>query len=337
MGAAEQTISLEVASLQLINMVAYGSSSRAHNRRTRAVTGLDLPPSDIRILEFLAGRPPLPLSRLASELGIDLAQASRQAAALEVGGHVVRMEDPSDRRRTLVRLSAETTALMDQWLLDWTSGYLTPVADWSLHDVADLTRWFVHTRECLEAALPDKSASTLPHRWNALIACETQDPVMRGFADSIVGLVSWVGQSGGFNDLLQFLDAPVGQHGYFTLRTISRRGPIPIAEVAEQLAIHPSQASKRIRQLVDLGLVDRAVDAFDRRSSLVRASSKGTALEQRVGTSQLDHFRRLLGELDPIDQLHWEPLMTRYLSALDDVAVSSGRWAGSAGEGLFSV
>jgi DNA-binding MarR family transcriptional regulator len=335
--ADQQDAALERVTLHLINMVAYGSSSRVQARRLRDVTGIDLPPSDIRVLEFLAGRDPIPLSALAMELGIDLAQASRQASALEASDHVVRATDPSDRRRTLVSLSGTTAGLMDRWLLDWTSGYLVGLEGWSDDEIVQLTRWFDLVRERLEEALPGRSSSKLPQRWEQLVPREDHPALVRQLLSTLIGLIAWAGQSGGFNDLLESLRAPIRQHGYFTLRVVSRHGPMSVAEVAERMAIDPSQASKRLRQLDELGLVDRAVDAFDRRSNRVRVSRKGAALERKVHERQRETFIEVLGELSDADRRRWSALMTRFLARLFEAAVESDRWAGlAAAGGAFS-
>ena len=325
-------LELERLTLHLINQTAYGSSSRVHSRRLREVTDIDLPPSDIRVLEFLAGHPPLAVSVLASELGIDLAQASRQATALEAAGHVVRRSDPADRRRTLVALSPTTLELMDKWLLDWSSGYVAAVNEWEQTEIEDLTTWFQLVLHKLDTALPRGLDSPLPDRWAALVPEESQDAVLREFLGTLILLLSWVGQSAGFNALLAWLKAPIRQHGYFTLRVVSHHGPLSVAEVAERMAIDPSQASKRLRQLTDLGLVDRAVDAFDRRSSLVRVSRKGAALERKVRDRQLETFIGILGPIDARRRERWTEQMRRYVDELTEAATRTNRWAGLVAE-----
>jgi DNA-binding MarR family transcriptional regulator len=321
---------LETATLHLVNMTAYGSSSRAHSRRLRDVTGIDLPPSDIRLLEFLSGRDPLPLSALAAELGIDLAQASRQATALEALGHVVRVTDPADRRRTLVSLSRSTERLMDRWLLDWSTGYVAAVDGWSGEDVGHLTRWFALVHRRFDEGLPGRDTSHILERWQELVPPGDYDPAVRQFLRTLVGLLSWVGQSGGFNDLLELVKAPIRQHAFFTLRVVARHGPMAIAEVADQMAIDPSQASKRLRQLTDLGLVDRAVDTFDRRSNRVRVSRKGAALDRKVRETQLETFQLILGELPPVDRERWTELVEQFLTQLGETVAESNRWGGLA-------
>jgi DNA-binding MarR family transcriptional regulator len=328
MTAPEQDTALERNTLHFINMIAYGSSSRVHSRRLRDVTGIDLPPSDIRLVECLAGREPLPLSAVASELGLDLAQASRQATALELLGHIVRSTDPTDRRRTLVCLSPATADLMDRWLLDWSGGYMDALGDWSPDELATLTRWFDYVLVRLNEALPGRMTSTTPQRWQHLVRQDNHTVAQKRFLSSLIALVSWVGQSGGFNDILEELDAPIRQHGYFTLRMVAHHGPMSIADVADRMAIDPSQASKRLRQLTDLGLIDRAVDTLDRRSSRVRVSRKGAALERRVRDWQLRTTVALLGPISTRDRRKWDSLMEQFMQRLDVAAEKSDRWSG---------
>jgi DNA-binding MarR family transcriptional regulator len=309
---ANADTALERATLRLINTVAYIATSRAHSRRLHAVTGIDLPPSDIRMLELLSGRDPVPTSVLAAELRIDLAQASRQATQLESSGHLTRSTDPVDRRRTLVGLSHTTAAHLDHWLLGWSKDYLAPVADWEPGDIEELTQWFALVLARFEEALPDRPRSKASERWQELVDPFEYDAVTRKFLSTVIGLVTWVSQSGGFGDLLEMIGAPIRQHAYFTLRVVARNGPMPVAGVAERLGIDPSQASKRLRQLTDLRLVDRAVDGFDRRSNLIRVSRKGSALLTKVDDIQLASFASLVGDVDELDRRHWATLSKAY-------------------------
>jgi DNA-binding MarR family transcriptional regulator len=328
-----QSLQLERTTLQLINVVAYGSSSRAHSRRIRDVTGMDLPPSDIRFLEFLAGREPMPLGMVATHLGMDLAQTSRQASSLEALGHVTRTTDPTDRRRTVVTLTARATGLMDRWLLDWSSGFPALLEGWSTQELGHLTSWFELVRARLDSAWPEEMAPRLPQRWEQLVGADAHEPGVRRFLSSLVALISWVHQGGQFNDLLEHLEAPIRQHGYFTLRVVSYHGPMSIAEVAECMAIDPSQASKRLRQLTELGLVDRAVDQFDRRSSRVCVSRAGRALERKILDQQLATFTDVMGAFPAADRQRWATLMARFMHQLARSAADSDRWAGVAATG----
>lgn len=336
MKSVTEDVALEMATLRLVNTVAFMSGTRAHSRRLREATGIELPPSALRFIELLSGRENVPTGLVARELGIDLAQASRQATQLESAGHIVRSTDPADRRRTLVALSEPTSAMLDRWLLAWSQDYLTAMTRWSRDEIAAIADWFALAHERLIDALPDRPRSTAAERWDELAGAEF-DAETRFFLRTMISTVTWVSQSGGIDDLLQIIDAPVRQPGYFTLQVVQHSGPLPIAEVAERMAIDPSQASKRLKQLTDLRLVDRAVDGFDRRSNLIRISRKGATLLARVLEVQLTTFEQLTRDISGEDRRRWTPLVEAYVDATlrpRAGAESAGR---PIGPELFSV
>jgi DNA-binding MarR family transcriptional regulator len=308
-------LALEEATLRLVNAVAFMAGTRAHSRRLRAATGIELPPSYLRFIELLSGREPAPMSVVARDLGIDLAQASRQAGHLEAAGHIVRNTDPDDRRRTLVALSASTTAMLDEWLLAWSRDYLPAAARWRTDEIACVADWFALAHHRLVEALPDRPRSAAADRW-AELAGAGFEPETRHFLHTMISFVTWISQSRGFDDLLELIDAPVRQTNFFTLQVIRHSGPLPIAEVAERLAIDPSQASKRLRELTDLRLVDRAVDGFDRRSNLIRVSRKGVTLLTKVAQVQMTAFEGLTADLSPDDRRRWTPLVQAYVDRM---------------------
>ncbi|GAB2843665.1 hypothetical protein GCM10022221_48640 [Actinocorallia aurea] len=315
MAIGREDLALERATLQLINVVAFTSGTRAHSRRMKAATGIDLPPSELRLLELLGGREPLPTSVVARELGIDLTQASRQAGQLEAAGHLVRRTDPADRRRTLVALSESTAAVLDRWLVEWSRDYLGAIEHWDPESISTAARWFALVHDLLLHALPDRPRPASAERWLALAGAD-HDPQTRAFLRTIIAIVTWVSQSRGYNDLLEIIGSPIGQHGFFTLQVVRQSGPLPIAEVADRLAIDPSQASKRLRQLTDARLVDRAVDGFDRRSSLIRVSRKGSALLAKVAELQLSTFEQLTDQITEADRERWTPLVKSYVNGV---------------------
>ncbi|WP_164860654.1 MarR family transcriptional regulator [Rhodococcus sp. X156] len=307
---------LERITIGLVNAVAYSSSSRFHARLFSSATNLVLPSADIRFLEHLRGRGQVATSSIATAIGIDISQASRQASRLEALGHVVRTADPADRRRTLVALSAETSAVLDRWLLTWAADYARPVADWPEADRTDLAAWFTLVHRCLARSLPQVASSNAAEHWRSLISTDAYPPATRELLAATIGLVSWVAQSGGYSELLATLDAPITQHDYLTMRLISRFGPLSLIDVAERMAIDPSQASRRARRLTELGLVTRAVNARDRRSNLVQVSAAGADLERRVRSRQLSLFRWVLEPVSDTQRTRLTPLTSRYVTRL---------------------
>lgn len=313
--STSQDPALEVATLRLVNAIALTAGTRSHSRRLRSVTGIDLPPSDLRFLELLSGRQPAATSVVARELGIDITQASRQAAQLHKAGHVARLSDPDDRRRTLLSLTDDTAALMDAWLLAWSRDYLAGIATWTPEQIEVIGDWFALVLHRFSEALPDSPRPAVADRWMEL-AGKDYDPATRFFLHSMIGIVTWVALSGGFKALLDIKASDVSEAGFLTLHVISTSGPLSIAEVAERLAVDPSQASKRISELVHAGLLDRAVDEFDRRSTRVRVSRKGKQLVDGVFDFQMASFGVLTTDLGRAEREHWTPYVVAYVDGM---------------------
>ncbi len=75
---------------------------------------LDLPMGQLKALATVAHSGPLPVGQLGSVLGIGKPAATLLVDALVRRELVARSEDPDDRRRTLVRISARGRTLMDE-------------------------------------------------------------------------------------------------------------------------------------------------------------------------------------------------------------------------------
>jgi DNA-binding MarR family transcriptional regulator len=308
-------VALEAATLQLINMVAYAAHARAFTRHFAEVTGVDLPGAELRTLLALTDRPPISTSELAAVLSVDVGQASRQVTTLAEQGLVERSADPADRRRSLLGLSERGAAVELLWRGAWTQKYLQPVLSWTDADVEAITEWLIIVEEALHKGLGSQPPHVdLPRDWH--VRAGLADDRLRPYLERMVRLVRLVGQSRGFDDLLEEIQAPINQHAYFALRLIGRRGPMAIAELASVLGVDPSQASKRVRTLEEHKLVDRAVDGFDRRSWRVRASRRGNALIDRIHALQLSMFREALGDLPDAERVRWTGLMQRLLTQL---------------------
>ncbi|MEZ0448788.1 MarR family winged helix-turn-helix transcriptional regulator [Cellulomonas sp. ICMP 17802] len=77
------------------------------------------------------------------------------------------------------------------------------------------------------------------------------------------------------------------------VRILQRRGTLQVGDLAHVLRVDISVASRQVSQLVDDGLVERAVDDEDRRARTIRLSADGRALADEIG-SALD---RRMGEI----------------------------------------
>ncbi len=85
------------------------------------------------------------------------------------------------------------------------------------------------------------------------------------------------------------------------LATIERHGPITPSELAELERVQRPSATRIVSRLETEGLVDRAADPADGRSSLVSASAPGRALLRRLRTRKTAYLARRLRDLPESD------------------------------------
>jgi DNA-binding MarR family transcriptional regulator len=82
------------------------------------------------------------------------------------------------------------------------------------------------------------------------------------------------------------------------LATIGRHGPLTPSELADRERVKRPTATRVIARLEEAGLVDRAGDPHDGRSSLVTLAPAGRELLARVRTRKDAYLARRLRELD---------------------------------------
>jgi DNA-binding MarR family transcriptional regulator len=86
------------------------------------------------------------------------------------------------------------------------------------------------------------------------------------------------------------------------LVSVERHGPLTPSELAVRERIQRPTATKLIAALEGRGLVARTPDPADRRSSLIAATTDGTALLAEVRTRKDAYLARRLTELTPDDR-----------------------------------
>jgi DNA-binding MarR family transcriptional regulator len=86
------------------------------------------------------------------------------------------------------------------------------------------------------------------------------------------------------------------------LFTIARRGPIRLAELAEEEGLNPTMLSRVIADFADSGLVTRVCDPGDRRAALVEATTAGRKLCERMLGERTDVLEVALAALDEEDR-----------------------------------
>jgi len=83
------------------------------------------------------------------------------------------------------------------------------------------------------------------------------------------------------------------------LGTIERRGPLTPSELATIERVQRPTATRIIARLEENGLIDRAADPADRRSSLVSVTPDGRALLRRLRANKDAFLARRLERLEP--------------------------------------
>jgi DNA-binding MarR family transcriptional regulator len=83
------------------------------------------------------------------------------------------------------------------------------------------------------------------------------------------------------------------------LAAIERHGPVTPSELAAHERVQRPTATRVLARLEEQGLVERAPDPADRRSSLISASAEGRALLRRQRSRKNQFLARRLAALDP--------------------------------------
>ena len=86
------------------------------------------------------------------------------------------------------------------------------------------------------------------------------------------------------------------------LVTIERHGPLTPSELADRERVQRPTVTRVLARLEEAGLVDRAADPADRRSSLVTISPAGSALLREARGRKDAYLARRLEALDPEDR-----------------------------------
>jgi len=113
---------------------------------------------------------------------------------------------------------------------------------------------------------------------------------------------------------------------------LSRTPNASLTQVAEDLGVNPSNASRTCDQLVRRGLVEREEDPADRRRLLLTPSPTGRRLLRQVMRRRQKLLGQIVAEMTPADQ---QTLMTA-LVAFNAATARTDGWGPAAenGDGL---
>jgi DNA-binding MarR family transcriptional regulator len=109
----------------------------------------------------------------------------------------------------------------------------------------------------------------------------------------------------------------IGAQQYLLLEQLKLLGQTSQAELAEALALDPSNLATTATDLVDRGLVERNRDDADRRRYVLRLSPAGEQLLRRTEGALAAAENDLLGPLDDGQREHLYTLLRRLADGVD--------------------
>ncbi|HEY7599858.1 MAG TPA: MarR family transcriptional regulator [Candidatus Limnocylindrales bacterium] len=83
------------------------------------------------------------------------------------------------------------------------------------------------------------------------------------------------------------------------LSTVERHGPLTPSELASRERIQRPTATRVLARLEEEGLIQRTADIYDRRSSLVAVTAKGSELLAELRTRKTAFLAKRLETLEP--------------------------------------
>lgn len=83
------------------------------------------------------------------------------------------------------------------------------------------------------------------------------------------------------------------------LLNVARQGPIRMSDLAAAESINPTQLSRSVAYLVDIGAVERASDQGDRRAAWVKPTASGRRLAEKIRRERTDALNVALADLAP--------------------------------------
>jgi DNA-binding MarR family transcriptional regulator len=102
------------------------------------------------------------------------------------------------------------------------------------------------------------------------------------------------------------------------LEVLCRRAEWRMREIAIELHVDRSTATRSVAPLVELGLASRRTDAADRRNVILAATSEGRATAARISDDRRRLMRAVLSEMTPERRVLLTELMEEYVAAFDD-------------------
>jgi DNA-binding MarR family transcriptional regulator len=101
------------------------------------------------------------------------------------------------------------------------------------------------------------------------------------------------------------------------LEVIALRGSCTMSELAAELRVDASAATRTVRRLVDSGYASRAPDPSDARAVVVSLTPDGLVLGKEIGRRGLEATLEILAEFSDAEQGEFVDLLERFVQGID--------------------
>ena len=98
------------------------------------------------------------------------------------------------------------------------------------------------------------------------------------------------------------------------MAVLARFGPLSANAVCDRTAMDKVQVSRAVARAVDNGLVDRGIDALDRRRSVLTLTSKGRGIHDQIVPLAVNLQANLLGSLTGEENCRLNDMLSRLYS-----------------------
>ena len=106
----------------------------------------------------------------------------------------------------------------------------------------------------------------------------------------------------------------LSQPSYVLLRVLVDEGPLPMGRLATLAHMDVGMATRRVRALLDVGLVTRHTDPNDGRVSVIDTTVDGERAAGALHEVRRDHLARALSDWSAGELQEFERLLTRFLA-----------------------
>ena len=125
-----------------LTRVTYLAGRARQHDRLMGMAGLTLDRAAVAILRFISESEPLRPGVLAVRLSVEASHVTRQLRQLELGGYVIRVADPEDRRAQRIQLTDAGLAAVDRIREVSRQGLAMALADGPAEDLHQLAAHF---------------------------------------------------------------------------------------------------------------------------------------------------------------------------------------------------